>query len=58
MHHHLVKECFAVFNVKITMTMRAFIYQDMIVSIISSELLNFLHPNLVWWHIILSWSVL
>ena len=58
MHHHLVKRVFCHFQCQNHNDNEGFYNQNMIVSIISSELLNFLHPNLVWWHIILSWSVL
>ena len=55
MHHHLVKRLICCLQCQ---NHNGSYNQNVIVSIISSELLSFLHPNLVWWHIILSWSVL
>ena len=46
---------FAVFKFK--GTVRAQMIKYMTVSDISIELLIFLHPNLVWWHLIMSWIV-
>ena len=44
---------FAVFKFKVTV--RAQMIKYMIVSDVSIELLIFLHPNLVGWHIIINW---
>ena len=45
---------FAVFKFKVTVRARMIKY--MTVSDISIELLIFLHPSLVGWHIIISWT--
>ena len=54
----LWNDCFAVFKVKITF--QNFITKTgwMFVWTVSSELLNLLKPNLVWWCIVMSQSVL
>ena len=57
MHYHGPKDWFAVFKFKVKVSVKDHIIK-VLLSNISSALLLLFQPNLVLWHIIISWSVL